>query len=231
MSAGPGGAAFGITFMTHDGKKDISVSVSNLLPEGVDAPDFDLALSPRTAAREDALTRRSVTTQWIKEWDVTTGLSEPQLLAVRRRLAEGHPVACGLRWPKNAQYVTGHCLVQPPPAEVFDGHSIVLVGYTNDARQDGGGTFLFRNSSGPGWEEGCTSCSFGMDHVDGTLPHLGARDTALIAVSHASLPEIGRSFGGKHHSTVIHSIRKVEDLRKKDTAFNSLMGTFVEGFK
>ena len=47
----------------------------------------------------------------------------------------------------------------------------------------------------------------------------------------ASLPEIGRSFGGKHHSTVIHSIRKVETLRKKDASFNSLIGTFVEGFK
>jgi chromosomal replication initiator protein len=29
----------------------------------------------------------------------------------------------------------------------------------------------------------------------------------------ASLPEIGRSFGGKHHSTVLHSIRKVALLR------------------
>ena len=34
-------------------------------------------------------------------------------------------------------------------------------------------------------------------------------------LTNASLPEIGKSFGGKHHSTVIHSIRKVEDLRKK----------------
>jgi chromosomal replication initiator protein len=34
------------------------------------------------------------------------------------------------------------------------------------------------------------------------------------SLTHASLPEIGRSFGGKHHSTVIHSIRKVEELRK-----------------
>jgi len=47
----------------------------------------------------------------------------------------------------------------------------------------------------------------------------------------ASLPEIGRSFGGKHHSTVIHSIRKVEDLRKRDTDFNTLMGNFIEGFR
>src|SRR5258707_14687436 len=50
-------------------------------------------------------------------------------------------------------------------------------------------------------------------------------------LTHASLPEIGRSFGGKHHSTVIHSIRKVEDLRKKDTTFNSLMVNFLEGFR
>jgi chromosomal replication initiator protein len=51
------------------------------------------------------------------------------------------------------------------------------------------------------------------------------------SLTDASLPEIGRSFGGKHHSTVIHSIRKVEDLRKSDGDFNTLMGTFLEGFR
>jgi chromosomal replication initiator protein len=51
------------------------------------------------------------------------------------------------------------------------------------------------------------------------------------SLTHASLPEIGRSFGGKHHSTVIHSIRKVEDLRKKDGDFNTLIGNFLEGFR
>jgi chromosomal replication initiator protein len=51
------------------------------------------------------------------------------------------------------------------------------------------------------------------------------------SLTHASLPEIGRSFGGKHHSTVIHSIRKVDDLRKKDTGFNSLMETFLGSFE
>src|SRR5579872_2357965 len=50
------------------------------------------------------------------------------------------------------------------------------------------------------------------------------------SLTHASLPEIGRSFGGKHHSTVIHSIRKVEDLRKKDGDFNTLIDNFLEGF-
>jgi len=51
------------------------------------------------------------------------------------------------------------------------------------------------------------------------------------SLTHASLPEIGRSFGGKHHSTVIHSIRKVEHLRQKDGNFNSLIGNFLEGFR
>jgi chromosomal replication initiator protein len=51
------------------------------------------------------------------------------------------------------------------------------------------------------------------------------------SLTHASLPEIGRSFGGKHHSTVIHSIRKVEDLRRKDGDFNTLMNNFLEGFR
>jgi chromosomal replication initiator protein len=51
------------------------------------------------------------------------------------------------------------------------------------------------------------------------------------SLTHASLPEIGRSFGGKHHSTVIHSIRKVEDHRKRDADFNTLMGNFLEGLR
>jgi chromosomal replication initiator protein len=47
----------------------------------------------------------------------------------------------------------------------------------------------------------------------------------------ASLPEIGRSFGGKHHSTVIHSIRKVDDLRKRNADFNSQIGLLLDNFR
>ena len=47
----------------------------------------------------------------------------------------------------------------------------------------------------------------------------------------ASLPEIGRSFGGKHHSTVIHSIRKVEELRKVDRDFHNLLNSFTEALR
>jgi chromosomal replication initiator protein len=47
----------------------------------------------------------------------------------------------------------------------------------------------------------------------------------------ASLPEIGKEFGGKHHSTVIHSIRKIDDLRKQDPEFDRLIHSFVQAFR
>lgn len=39
----------------------------------------------------------------------------------------------------------------------------------------------------------------------------------------ASLPEIGRAFGGKHHTTVLHSIHRIEDLRQKDIDLNRII--------
>ena len=50
------------------------------------------------------------------------------------------------------------------------------------------------------------------------------------SLTSASLPQIGKSFGGKHHSTVIHSIRKIESNRKKDAAFNTLIENFLKSF-
>ncbi len=46
----------------------------------------------------------------------------------------------------------------------------------------------------------------------------------------ASLPDIGRVFG-KHHSTVIHSIRKVEEDRKKNSDFNSQINAMLDNFR
>ena len=43
---------------------------------------------------------------------------------------------------------------------------------------------------GPGWDEGCPSCSYMADHTDGMLPHLAARDVTMLAVSRAPLAEI-----------------------------------------
>ena len=59
------------------------------------------------------------------------------------------------------------------------------------------------------------------------------RQVAMYLCKHlttASLPEIGRSFGGKHHSTVLHSIRKVQALRKRED-FDSLIAGFIEGIR
>ena len=39
----------------------------------------------------------------------------------------------------------------------------------------------------------------------------------------ASLPEIGKAFGGKHHTTVLHSISKIEALRQNDVDLNKLI--------
>jgi chromosomal replication initiator protein len=47
----------------------------------------------------------------------------------------------------------------------------------------------------------------------------------------ASLPEIGKGFGGKHHSTVIHSVRKIDTMRKRDPEFDRLINSFVQSFK
>lgn len=43
---------------------------------------------------------------------------------------------------------------------------------------------------GPEWEEGCPSCSFLADHIDGALKHLAARDVTLVVASRAPLARI-----------------------------------------
>jgi predicted dithiol-disulfide oxidoreductase (DUF899 family) len=60
-------------------------------------------------------------------------------------------------------------------ADLFDGRSQLIVYH-----------FMF----GPGWQEGCPSCSYVADHFDGSLLHLANRDTTLAVVSRAPLAEI-----------------------------------------
>jgi predicted dithiol-disulfide oxidoreductase (DUF899 family) len=60
-------------------------------------------------------------------------------------------------------------------ADLFDGRSQLIVQH-----------FMF----GPGWKEGCPSCSYMADHVGGALVHLAHRDVTFVAVSRAPLTEI-----------------------------------------
>lgn len=60
-------------------------------------------------------------------------------------------------------------------AELFDGRSQLIA---------------YHFMLGPGWEEGCPSCSLISDHFDGATAHLAARDVTLAAVSRAPYGEI-----------------------------------------
>jgi Papain family cysteine protease len=87
--------------------------------------------------------------EWIKRWSVEERLNDRELLEIKRALVNKHPVACGLRWPK--QLKGSELLGVPPANEVEDGHSILFVGYEDDPRKPGGGVLIFRNSWGPKW--------------------------------------------------------------------------------
>jgi chromosomal replication initiator protein len=57
------------------------------------------------------------------------------------------------------------------------------------------------------------------------------RQIAMYLAKHlteASLPEIGRQFGGKHHTTVLHSVDKIEEVRKADKDLNRLLNKLTE---
>jgi predicted dithiol-disulfide oxidoreductase (DUF899 family) len=59
--------------------------------------------------------------------------------------------------------------------ELFGGKSQLLVYH-----------FMF----GPDWEQGCPSCSYLADHIDGANLHLPHRDVTLLAVSRAPLARV-----------------------------------------
>jgi len=115
-----------------------------------DQANTDGKRQPPKAALADAKERaQRWIVHWIKRWDLKQPLTAAQLRAIKETLAAGHPVACGLRWPKKLE---GYQLLAVPPAgEVFDGHSIAFVGYQDEPTKPGGGTFRFRNSWGPQW--------------------------------------------------------------------------------
>jgi len=60
-------------------------------------------------------------------------------------------------------------------ADLFEGRSQLIV---------------YHFMLGPGWEEGCKSCSFLADHFDGANWHLPHRDVTLVVISRAPLAEL-----------------------------------------
>ncbi len=84
---------------------------------------------------------------WIKPWNVNTGLAEDQFRQIKRTLSRGWPVCGGFRWPKHEVW-QNEILQMVPAFDVFDGHSVLLVGFKEDASLPGGGVFLIRNSGG-----------------------------------------------------------------------------------
>ncbi|HEY2343724.1 MAG TPA: C1 family peptidase [Chthoniobacteraceae bacterium] len=120
----------------------------------------DAARSPSPEAIAEAETLRDRwRAHWVKLWSLEAPLTEVQLTEIKRALADGHAVACGLRWPK---HLRGSELFEVPGEnDVFDGHSIMLVGYEDDASKPGGGILRFRNSFGARWgEEGYGAMSY-----------------------------------------------------------------------
>jgi len=152
---------------------------------------------PSAAALADAKARSGRwQVNWIKRWDVQAPLTDEQMTAIKQALARGHPVACGLRWPKSLQ---GHEILTVPGRDhVFDGHSIALVGYENTPNRNGGGVFRFRNSDGPAWGDhgyGFMSYAYVRAYANDALwLHFGAADSEvpLVRFQAESLPVLAQ---------------------------------------
>lgn len=111
--------------------------------------NYDAKLQPDMVAMRQAkkVAEANLQLHWIKPWNVATGLTEAQFREIKETLACGWPVCGGFRWPKHEEWPE-KILQMAPSSEVFDGHSVLLVGFKDDVTQPGGGVFLIRNSGG-----------------------------------------------------------------------------------
>jgi predicted dithiol-disulfide oxidoreductase (DUF899 family) len=114
-------------------------------------------------------------------------VSETEWLAARKRLLVTEKEFSRLRdalsaerrkmpWVKvDTEYVFDGPGGKQTLADLFQGRSQLIVYH-----------FMF----GPGWSEGCPSCSFLADHFDGANHHLPQRDVTLVAISRAPFDQI-----------------------------------------
>src|SRR5437867_2806437 len=109
-------------------------------------------------------------------------------------------------------------------ADLFEGRSQLIVYH-----------FMF----GPGWEEGCKSCSYLADHFDGANWHLPHRDVTLVVISRAPLSELEAykkrmgwrfkwlSSHGNDFSFDYHVSFTKEDEKKNKIYYNYTEGEFM----
>ena len=100
---------------------------------------------------------------------------EKELTRLHDEVAEARRAMPWRRITKNYVFDTPHG--KRTLAELFAGRRQLIVQH-----------FMF----GPGWEQGCPSCSYMADHTDGMTIHLAHRDIAFTAVSRAPLADIQR---------------------------------------
>ena len=115
--------------------------------------DFVPELVPSPRAVEDAMQRRGMEVTWIKTLGTKKGFDDPELRAVLTALRAGHPVAVGLTWYKGKDALKENALLRMD-AEPGGGHSVILVGYRENAALPGSGAFLVRNHGGTGYGMG-----------------------------------------------------------------------------
>ena len=112
--------------------------------------------------------------RWVAERK-TLLAREKELTRLRDQIARERRALPWVRIEKN--YVFDGPEGRRTLAELFEGRRQLLVQH-----------FMF----GPGWEQGCPSCSFMADHIDGMNVHLAHRDVTFVAISRAPLAEIER---------------------------------------
>ena len=110
--------------------------------------------------------------RWITERKALLA-HERQLTHLRDQIARERRA---LPWARvDKQYVFDTAEGPRTLADLFEGRRQLLVQH-----------FML----GPGWEQGCPSCSYMADHADGMTVHLANRDTTFVAISRAPLAEI-----------------------------------------
>jgi hypothetical protein len=112
------------------------------------AETYDPAFSPSERALREGkkFKKKGLKLHFIKRWDIDRGLAKSEFDTVLKRIDEGFPVMCGFRWAKKAEFVDD-VMVWCPPEEVFDGHSVLIVGYVETSDVEGGGYLILSDSA------------------------------------------------------------------------------------